>query len=422
MFRFLRACAAAALCCAGSATVAAEESITLDPQCVLALIHQQAPDLLIAQNSLERAEAEVDLARAWRSGPSIELDGGYRLDNPEDRWDRGIAIRQQLDLWRRERIALASAGHEEQQARLEALRASITAEGVALYYRAIYQHQRLSVLAESSSLHERLNGIAQKRERVGDIGALDVQMTHIALARSRAAEAQAQTDLQATIDELHILLGVKPEVSLKLSGTLSWQWDKPVWQPEHHPILTQMAAGKRRSNQAIANARAEQRPELEVGLGYAHEEGEDIIRAGIGITFGAPGRFSAAARAAQSDATAAIILYNRTALRLQQNFIGNAQRLHRLTDALAAYETATGDTIVDTTRLAEASYAKGAIPLSDVLSLKRELIDARLEHLGLQFTAIQASIETAAAAGSTPFTGANQSGTDAAAPSSTPKE
>ena len=383
----------------------AQDTLLLDKHKIVQLAQERATSLLLAQSQLHRAHANIDYARSWQSGPTLEIETGLRLDADEDEWDRGIAIKQQLDLWRRERVALASAGYEEQQARIRAQRASITATSIKLFYQVIYRKQKVAFLKESVSLHERIVEVAEKHKRAGLIGPLDVQVIRIASARSKTSLAQGQAHFQSAINELRILLGINAETEVNIIGELKWFWDFPKWNPDQHPLLKQLRTGKWRADLAIQQAQVEGRPELEIGLGYQHEEGEDIVHAGIGITLGSPGRKSAQTRAAQADATAAEIIYQRTALRLQQTYISNSKRLNILRTALDAYNTDSNDAIADAVKLAETIYAKGAIPLGDVLSLKRELLEARQEQLTLQFSYLNAVIDTASAAGFTPLHG-----------------
>ena len=383
----------------------AQDKITIDNHRIISIANERATSILLAESQLEHAEAGINLARSWNSGPELHISGGQNLDTDDNSWGRGIKLKQHLDLWRRERIALATAGYEEQRARITALRASITTTSIKYFYRVIYYQEKLAILTESADLHQQLKEISDIRKQAGDIGALDLHVVSISAARTQTSKARAQAELQTAKDDLRILLGLDPKTTIHIDGDLSWKWQSPTWDPSQHPLLTQLRAGQFRADMAIQNAQAEGRPEVKVDLGYQHEEGEDYIQAGIGITFGSPGHTSARTRQAEINASATEILYRQTALELQQSFNGGHKRLQILSTALTSYNNITEKSISEAIKLSEKSYSTGVVAIGDVLSLRRELLDARLEQIGLQFDLINAFIDTAAASGSHPFNG-----------------
>ncbi len=386
---------------------AAEYILSLDRQKLVSLVDQRATALLVSRASFGAADAEVDLAHRWSSGPTIEFGGGYRFDTDEEQWDREIAVFQRLDLWRHERIALASANRVEREARMYALRSEITATAFRIYLSAVLREQQERIHAESVALHKRLVELAAKRENAGDIGSLQMKVVRIAYEKGRAAHARAVAAHTAALTELRILLGISTETHIKIADTLVWELPSKQgaleWNQGHHPSLQHLASRRQRAGRAIDAARADGRPELELGVGYEHEEGADIARLGIGISFGAPGRADAQMRVAMADQRAAAVAYEQQEQRLRLTVAATWKRYQQLHAALIRYTGAAQTNISDIISLAEGSYEAGHIPLGDLLSLKRELLDARFEELELKHETANAALETAAAAALPPF-------------------
>lgn len=379
------------------------QSDSLDAERVAALARARAPHVRAAESRVLEARGRLSGARALgQENPTIE-----GVAATEDRFDRRTDWELTVPLGfgpgRSSRIGMARAELEREEHLVAEARRGAVGAALAAYYRVLHASRRLDVARERHVLALNLERVARERHRTGDVPRLEVLLTETEEARARGAMAAAEQSLSRERISLARALGLPSAERLAVAGTLEDRGflartlaaDAPARRAD---VLA--AEQELRASGASRNlARTTFLPGLAFLLHYEHEDGERLVRPGLGVTvplfqYGQESRRAARAREDRA----------RAELEAARN--GASAETEGLERVYASATTAADDLAArslprldESERMARESYEAGKTDLPTMLFVRRDLLEARGEYLDRLLEAALAGIDLAVARG-----------------------
>jgi outer membrane protein, heavy metal efflux system len=391
--------------CVLQATVAAQ-SLTLTLADALAQARAQAPSVLVARARIEESRGRLAAALIrYRDNPIIDGAAGPRATDAGTLTDVDVGIMQVFETGgqRRARVAGAEAAIQRETATAADVTRLALRDVAFAWFRTLHAQERIVLLTRTESVATEVITIANRRYTAGDIAILDVNVSKSAFARARAARMAAEAERAEAAGELQRLLGLPRGEPPIASGALT-----------HSPTLgltMLIAAVDQRSDiQAlradIADAeadirlgRAANRPDIGVGARVKHEEGDLAVVGQITVALPA---FSHG----QELVTTGTARASRLRLELETTrnaVVSEIESLYRtyMTRQIAAmsFERDALAGLDENEALAQRSFDVGQISLPELLLVRRELVDTRLDYLDRLLEASEAAIALEAAAG-----------------------
>jgi cobalt-zinc-cadmium efflux system outer membrane protein len=169
--------------------------------------------------------------------------------------------------------------------------------------------------------------------------------------------------------------------------------------PERRADVVAAEQELRASGESRTRARADYLPGLEFLLHYDHEDGESVVKPGVGVTvplfqYGQESRATAGAREARAKAELEAVRNAATAE--TEGFQRVYESATRAAEQLATRAIPQVD---ESERMIRESYLAGKIALPAMLFVRRDLLDARREYLDRLLEAALAGIDLAVARG-----------------------
>lgn len=401
--RFVLGVGLAALATTGS--VASAQS-TLTYQQALAMARERAPRVAIARARIEEARGRIVGARIrFRDNPVIDVSSGPRKLETGTVTDYEIGINQIFEPGGRRgaRIDAAEASVARETATSDASIRQILREAAISFARALQAQARLDVFRSAEGVARDALSAADRRYRAGDIAVLDVNVARASLARATALLRTAEADRASAVGELKALLAwtdgpdpiVEGELRDRIQDGLAVTLSPATERPEVKMLLAEAA-------EAQADVRLGQgftKPDLGFGLRFKRDEGHQAAAAGfsIGLPLFSKGQEQIAtglARASRAELERGVVV---TELELRAR---SAQTVFQM--RLAAMEPLERDVLPgleENERLARRSFEVGELSLPDLLVIRREFVETRLQLVDALADAAMASIDLQAAAG-----------------------
>ncbi|MGB7217388.1 MAG: TolC family protein [Vicinamibacterales bacterium] len=386
---------------------AANGQSTLTYQQAVTIARERAPRVAIARSRIEEARGRTVGARMrFRDNPVFDFSAGPRLLETETVTDFEFGISQLFELGNRRtaRIDAADASVAREAATSDSTLRQIVHDVAVSFVRAQHAQARFDVLRAAEAVARDALGAADRRHRAGDIVVLDVNVARASLARATASMRVAEADRAAAVGELKALLAwtdmgpdpvVEGELGDRIRDGLAVQRLPASERPEVKVLLAEAA-------EARADVRLGQglrKPDLGLGLRYKRDEGHQAAAVGfsIGLPLFSKGQeqmATGAARASRAELERSVVV---TELELRARA---AQTVFQL--RVAATEPLERDVLPgleDNERLARRSFEVGELSLPDLLVIRREFVDTRLQLVDALADAAIASIDLQAAAG-----------------------
>jgi len=387
----------------GAAQPVAAQALTLTD--AIALARARAPEAIAALAHVDEARARLlGATTRFRDNPVLDFDLGPRNGRGQQTWDYLVAFGQVFETGgqRQARIAAAEADIAATRASADETARLIAREVAIAYTRAAAVGERIRLLTAAESVADELKAATERRYQVGDVAALELNLTTIAAARARAERARAEGERDDALRPLRVVLGLEARSEIALSDGVD-----RVPAPENVLIaaISQIPA-IRRADAELAQARADfnlgrgmSRPDLAPRLSFSREQDDHILLGGLSITL--PVFEHGQARAAEADARIRRLTQERTAtLRALEV---------QVTSGLAAYIRKRGaadelrdralPAAGDNEALAARSLEAGEINLLDFLLVRQDVLATRLAYVDAQLDAALAEIDVEATAG-----------------------
>jgi cobalt-zinc-cadmium efflux system outer membrane protein len=370
---------------------------------VLARAREQAPQIVAARLAIDETRARLAGASLrWQQNPELQGALGNR-NGPETRYtDFEIGLGQSFEPGSRRsaRIDSAHAAIAQSTAGLEDTTRLVLRAAAAAYYRALHAGRRVQLLERAQELAAGVHSVADRRHQAGDIAVLDVNIARAALARARADKEAAEAERSLALGELKTVLGLDEEIAV--SGDLA-----PVSEADLNRALESAASRPelRMLEAAIGEADADLRlgasfakPEYGVGARYAREEGDQIVLGTMSLSLpvAAKGQELRASATARSARLRAELDAARTRVRLEVRSSFDAYQ--RRVSALRTLETDAIPGLDENDTLAARSFDAGQIGLTDLLLIRREILETRFQYLDALLEAALARIDLDASA------------------------
>ncbi|HEX6904214.1 MAG TPA: TolC family protein [Thermoanaerobaculia bacterium] len=383
-----------------------ERVLTIDE--ALALARERAADVALARGRVEEARArQAQAGRRFQENPELEVNGGYRRAE-DDYFDFDATLSQSLFGGRRRdaRLAGTQAALDRAEAELAEVRRQLLRDVWTTFTRVLAARDRAALVSRSREAADALLSATERRYEAGEATALELNRARVAAAAARAEQGTAEAEGSAALGELKALLGLPPEESVEIRGSLSPR--SPVeLEPllaglDRRPDLLALAAELREAEAEVLLGQALARPGLGVRGGVAREEGADIVTAGVVVSLPlhSRGQETVAVGQARADALRQALVAARGAADAEVR-----GRHAALTARLAAVhelkETAL-PALEDNESLALKSFEAGEIDLGELLLIRREILETRLAYLDRLLDAALTRFELEAAAGALP--------------------
>ncbi len=355
-------------------------------------------DVAQARHALAGARADV-LAADHAPAPvlstkaaSIDLQNGIGAGNlvTRKRIDKSIGIDWTWERGNKRalRTQAAQASAEAAQADVQETQAQQLQAALAAYYELLAAQERLQETRAIERSMDELARVAARRVQAGDLPEQDAARTLIEAERARADTRAAE------LARAQAALALAPRLGLQaaLQATPGdWPQPAPALGGADLDALAEARADVRAASArvqaaqaALAGAQALRKADVTLGASYDHFPGTSTrlleVRAQIPLQWGY--RFDGEidrAQAGLDSAQEALAQARRLALLdlqgLRENALAAAQRA-------AGYERGIVPRARQVAQSAELAYAKGAIPLTDLLDARRTLRATLLEAIG----------------------------------------
>ena len=402
----LRQCAAVpAFVCLLQSTAGAQP-VSLSFEQALARAREQSPALLIARARIEEARGRLTGARVrFRENPTIDVGSGPRTTEQGTLTDLDVGFAQSFETGgqRAARIAGAEAGVARETAvAAGAGRGALRAVALG-YLRLRYAQDRIDLLTGAETVAADVVNVANRRYEAGDIAVLDVNIAKVARARARAARLVADGDRIALAGELQRLLGLAPGTAVIASGSLRLErrpdLSRLLTAVLNRPDLRAIEADIRDAEADVQLGRAAARPDVGLGARFKREEGHKAVLGELTITLPV---FSQGQELRATGTARAL----RLRLELQTSRAAIESELRSLyaayaarEGALAAFEQEAMPGVDENEALARRSFEVGQISLAELLLIRREIVETRLEYLSRALDVAESVIEQDAVAG-----------------------
>jgi cobalt-zinc-cadmium efflux system outer membrane protein len=397
---------AVAVCAALSlqAGAAHAQGTTLTLSEALAQARERAPEIVGAQ--LLEEEARGRLAGAslrFPSNPELEGAVGSRTGRDGQFTDLDVGLGQRFESGSRRtaRVAMADAEIARSTAAADDTSRLVLRAAASGFFRVLHAQERIRLLEASGALAATVHSVADRRLQAGDIAVLDVNLARASLARVRAAREAAEADRALVVGDLKVLLGL--EGDLRAEGTLSSGAEADLGSllqtAAERPELRALAAGVREAEAEVSLGRAFATPDYGLGVRYSREGGDQIVFGGMTVSLpvfsnGQELRATGSARAARLRAD-----FEASRVRVQMEVRTAHEAYARRLASVRVLETDVMPELDENDALTTRSFDVGQIGLPDLLLIRREILDARMQYLDALLLAALARVDLDASAG-----------------------
>ena len=386
------------------AGAAAAQVQTLTLPAVLARAREQAPAIISARLAADEVRARlVGASLRLQSNPDVEALVGNRAAAETRFTDFEIGVGQSFEPRGRRtaRIAAANAAIVQSAANVDEATRSVLRGAASAYFRAVHATERIRLLAATQDLAQNVYSIAERRFRAGDIAVLDVNIARAATARIKAEREGAEATKALALGDLRQLLRLDGDLAVDASLTRSAPPDlsSALQAASQRPELRALEAALQEAEAELRVGLTFSKPEYGLGLKYAREEGDHILRGGLTVTLplfstGQEQRALGSARAARLRAE-----LDAARARVQSEVRAAFEAYTRRLAAVTVLDSEAIPGLDENERLTTRSFEVGQIGLVELLLIRHEILDTRSDHLNALLEAALARVDLDAAAG-----------------------
>ncbi len=373
---------------------------------------QKSPRLMEAQANIGQAEGQARQARAW-SNPNFSVNvenfGGSGPYSGNRNAETTTSVEQTIELGgkRDARIKAGQAGVEVSRAKANQTRADFAFDLAQAYADAESADIRLQLAKDALALAEDDARVAQALVTSGKEADLRAVQARAGVEAARADVDEAQAVRGSAFARLTAMVD-SPIPFTSISESLLAHADRgepisPV-DPLNSPAYLVAQAER---NEVARRVRVEQTrsaPDVTVSLGVRRLAGDDAnaLVGGVSLPFPVFDRNRGNISSVQSELQAADQRVNIARLDAQADIQSATGRLQAaFTRVKSAHDSE--QTAQEAYRLTRVGYEAGKLPLSEVLTARRALTEARNQTLKARQDRLGAEAELARLRGVTPF-------------------
>jgi cobalt-zinc-cadmium efflux system outer membrane protein len=395
---------AACLIVFAAPAVRAQSPVTF--QQALTMARERAPRVAIARARIDEARGRLAGAQVrFRDNPVIDASAGPRWLETGNVTDYEFGVSQTVELGNRRdaRIAGAEAGIARETAVSDATVRQLVRDVAVAYIRGLLAQTRIDVLRAAEAVAKEALDVAERRFRAGDIAVLDVNLARGSAARTASQTRAAEADRTTAIGELKALLAwsdpADPQPVGNLNDVIRAGLDVQSVAASDRPEVQTLAAEAAEARADIRLGQAFKKPDLGFGVRLKRDEGHQAA-AGV-VSIALPIFNSGQEQVATGTARERRAELERTAVMSELDLRARAARATFML-RLSATEPLERDVLPgleDNERLARRSFEVGELSLPDLLVIRREFLDTRLQYIDALADAAVASIDWQMAAG-----------------------
>ncbi|HEX6980617.1 MAG TPA: efflux transporter outer membrane subunit [Alphaproteobacteria bacterium] len=357
---------------------------------------------------LPSLDASADVARSYiGDGTGSAVGRGSRTRTS---YSAAIAASYELDVWGRNRAALASAEALVLSSRYdrETVALTITADVATLYFQILELQDRLTIAHDNLANAEQVLAVVEARVANGAASALELAQQRTVVANQRASIPPLEQQLRQAENLLAVLLGEAPDAVAVPAGTLD-AISIPVVVPgipsellARRPDIRNAEAQLVAANADITVARAAFFPSIpltgqagfeSLALSSLFDSSGFFYSLVAGLT---QPIFQGGRLAGQVDLTEAryeelVQVYRRTVIAAFSDVENALVAIRQLDRQLVLQEEAVEQARL-AFELADARYRAGAVDLLTVLDAQRTLFQARDQLVQIKSARLQATV------------------------------
>lgn len=377
----------------------------------LTLLRQarSAPRLASGEADVAAAEARAKQAQAWNN-PTLSIEaenfGGRGELDGFDGAETTFSIGQTFELGGKREARMAAAAQEAAAARFLYQRdtGDFAAELAKAYAGAEAASKLRQLASEAVTLAEADSRTARALVDAGREAELRGVQAEADLARARSELVDAQADEAAAFLRLTALAGSTTPLDSIAVSLLAREPAATSFNSARSPAV---AAADAEWRAAQARQRLEESrwaPDITItgGVRTFAATDETALVAGFSIPFPLFDRNAGGSEAARADSRAASLRLEQARAEAQADTRAAQGELNaarsRLTAQLDVERAA-----AEAYRLAQVGYEAGRVPLLELTSARRSLVEARRQTIDIQLARVAAEAEAARLAGRTPF-------------------
>lgn len=356
----------------------------------LAAAEAGSPALAAAAAAVEEARGRLVAARTYPHNPALEAEGAERSGAVSSTTDRGIAVSQELEIagQRGRRIAAAEAGLTAAEARHRRRRREVLVTIERAFAETVRARELRQIAGADLELTRNLLSFEERRLEAGAGTQIEVNLARAAAGRAVRRHQEATAAWREARSRLAEAVGLDPPAQPTAAGGLPRAAVPlpPLGELTRTALegRSDLAALRRDAERAERRLRLERSlaiPNLELGAFAAREEGDDLtgLRAGIAIPLfdrnqGGIAEAEAAVGRAGAETAVAELAAAREVAAAYGRYLAAAE-------ALRALEGLVVETLAESLDLLRRAVDAGELSATDVLLLRRELVEARREHV-----------------------------------------
>lgn len=364
------------------------ESVTLEQ--IKSAAMTNSPNIRVAEAEVGEARGRLVAARTYPYNPEIDLERGNRDSGSGSTTDRGVSLFQQIEIagQRRKRVATTRTDVAAAERRLDRRRQEVSADVERAFALALGAQDLTQVAAADLALTRNLLDFERKRLEAGAASQLELNLARAAAGRAERRSQETKAGWVAARSLLAQVAGLDPARPPLPVGSLP---AAPIEIADLDSLVATALARRadldslrqeeERARRQLVLERSLSVPDLRLGAFNSREEGNDITGIGVGLVIPVFNRNQGGIVQARSavDRTGAEA---RTAdLAVRQEVTEARTRLEAATAALGALSDLVVGTLEESLHLLQRSMEAGKVSGTDVLLLRRELVEGQREYV-----------------------------------------
>ena len=384
---------------AGFGAIAGPLATNLTPESAVTTALAENRDLAAARFAIRQAEGRLKQAGLWRN-PEFELGGKNDSAFANDgEYDFATGFKQRFPITGRLKKAKAVARVDVAMALAEVRNQErlLAGEALGLSRELLVTQEKLKANQEIQGVIQKVIEVSEKRLKVAEVSAADVNSAKLELQRLALAQATLSNQQEIAATTLNRLLGREPQTPLQMSGATRAEFDtNTVAEISRQAIARrpdrQLAAlGIDRAGAEIKLAKAEKWEDWTVGFDYSRSVGKFDAPIGtktdnfLGVGVSSPlpfwNRNQGRVNEAQATQQRAEAELNALDLRIATEAQTAENQMRRLLDILRQYREESIKLAEENIALLQKGYADGLVTITAVIQAQQQLTDLRLSYL-----------------------------------------
>lgn len=346
----------------------------------------------------DAAQARARAAARPLYNPELELDG-ERADSDT----RTIGLNLTLDLSGKRAARTAAAQYEFEAAESERTLARQTLAARLLTELARHQAaHRIEALAQQQvELMERFSRLTEKSRAAGDVGPVEVDLAHLALAEARMRHTEARTERLSSEETLRGLAAQPAGDWPALAESLP---DMPALFEadallERLPEVQAQRAKVNAAQTRVRVAQTERRPDPTVGVRGGREDDDTLTGVTLSVPLFVRNSYRAETEAAAKEALREELTEQDVRRRARVRLDGALQRYRSAAQTWNDWQATGSTSLSNRAQQLERLWQAGELSATDYLVQVQQSLDAEIQSLRLWSTAWSAWFDWLAASG-----------------------